>query len=335
MAVLYFEGFDALLGSTNVSASLASVGFDSVPSSASVVAATGRFGGTAISMNGTATYPLGANHGTLVAGLAYYVSGTPGSAQGILTFLDGTTTQMGVGLNASRQLFVYRNSTATVVATGSTTLPTGQWAYIEVRAAFGDAGTYEVRLNGASVAEISGTGDIMQTTNAHANKVGLVGAINYLLDDLYVCDTSGSYANTFLGECRVQTLVPTGAGSSTQFTPSTGANWSCVDEGSPSSADYVAATAAGLTDRYEYGDVSGTPTVFSAALYTAFLKDDTAARSITAQVTRGGATASGATRMATSTHTVYRDHVAADPNGGGQWTYAAINAAQAGFTSGA
>lgn len=47
-------------------------------------------------------------------------------------------------------------------------------------------------------------------------------------------------------------IVATGAGALTQLTPSTGANWQCVDETWASTGDYVTATVADQTDLYTH-----------------------------------------------------------------------------------
>ncbi len=57
------------------------------------------------------------------------------------------------------------------------------------------------------------------------------GGVGMQIDDLTFCDSTGSAPyDGFLGNVRVQALLPAGAGASTQFTPSTGSdpNWQCA-----------------------------------------------------------------------------------------------------------
>ena len=83
------------------------------------------------------------------------------------------------------------------------------------------------------------------------------GAIPYF-DDLYVCDGSGSVNNDFLGDVRVVTVRPNGAGGSTQWTPDSGSNYARVNETiSGEDSNYVEDGTSGHEDRYAYGDLSG------------------------------------------------------------------------------
>ena len=65
-----------------------------------------------------------------------------------------------------------------------------------------------------------------EAVSANTVRVGmlettLIGTLD--IDDLYICDGTGSAPhNTFLGDCRVDTLLPTADGTAQQWTPSTG-----------------------------------------------------------------------------------------------------------------
>jgi hypothetical protein len=75
------------------------------------------------------------------------------------------------------------------------------------------------------------------------------------LDDMYLADTEGTENNDFLGNVRIDTIHPNGAGNYTQLTPSAGNNYECVDETGYSSSDYVEGANAGEKDSYTYGSV--------------------------------------------------------------------------------
>lgn len=64
-------------------------------------------------------------------------------------------------------------------------------------------------------------------------------------------------SSAWIGETKIQGLVPTGVGNSAEWTPSVGANWECVDELPASDADYVATNANDITDTYQTEDMSG------------------------------------------------------------------------------
>ena len=80
-------------------------------------------------------------------------------------------------------------------------------------------------------------------------------APNVIVDDLYLCDDSGSTNNDFLGICAVERLMPeTGNGDHTDFTCSTGSDHGAlVDDNPPTDdTDYNSSTTVGHQDCYHY-----------------------------------------------------------------------------------
>src|SRR5437764_673985 len=67
----------------------------------------------------------------------------------------------------------------------------------------------------------SSTNIEMLSCNCSGN-IGLGGVGRAYLDDLYVCDATGTTNNTFLGDVRVHTLVPSGNGTDSGLTGSDG-----------------------------------------------------------------------------------------------------------------
>ena len=68
------------------------------------------------------------------------------------------------------------------------------------------------------------------------------------LDDIYVADSSGTFNNDLLGDIRIDNVHPNGAGNYTQFTPSAGANYECVDDNPYDAANYVSHITLGEKD---------------------------------------------------------------------------------------
>jgi hypothetical protein len=113
-------------------------------------------------------------------------------------------------------------------------------------------GICTVKVDG--VTDATYTGD---TTNGLENvrtfRFGRsTGYIGFYLDDIVVSDSG------WLGNQLIQLIVPTGAGSSTQLTPSTGNNYACVDEIPASDTDYVSGNTADLLDTYAMRNLIGT-----------------------------------------------------------------------------
>jgi hypothetical protein len=141
---------------------------------------------------------------------------------------------------------------------------TDGWHYIEIYATIdASVGRATIRLDGSSTPAIDFTGNTRNGgTNLTIDAIRLGAASNNnptLFDDLYVCNSLGGVNNTFLGDMRVQTSLPIGAGSDTQWAVQGAAsNYLAVDDSPYNSADYVYATTTGQRDLYALGDLSAT-----------------------------------------------------------------------------
>lgn len=226
----------------------------------------------------------------------------------------------------------------TVLATSVQTLPTASFSYIELKATIhSSTGAYELRVNG--VTWVSGTGANTQSTaNATTNQIlvgpaaSLSASLSRYYDDLYICDTSGSTNNDFLGDCRVDTLLPNADGTYTDFTPNSGSNhYSRVAEGAPDTTTYVTSSTVDQKDTYAFQDLTAvTGTIKGIQVNNAALKDDAGARSI-ANVVRSGTTdAVGSTVALSTSQLIYSSVHETDPNTSAAWTESGVNSMQAG-----
>ncbi len=175
---------------------------------------------------------------------------------------DGATQGVSVKLVGSELAITPGTGTpyATTVNLGLLPLT---WYYLELKVKCADVGgTYELRVSGQTV--LSGSGDTKVGSNAYHDRVCFYnanGAIPYF-DDFYVCDGSGSANNNFLGDVRVVTVRPSGAGGSTQWTPDSGSNYARVNEAiSGEDSNYVEDGIIGHEDRYAFGDLSGVSSI--------------------------------------------------------------------------
>jgi hypothetical protein len=247
----------------------------------------------------------------------------------------GVTAHLSLRWNAAGVLGLYRGGT--LIATASVTVrePVGVWHYIEMSATIADSGgTCVVKINGTEVINFTGdTKNAGTATTIDAIRFQRTVPGNVYWDDYYLCDATGSAPyNTFLGEVRVQALMPTGAGASTQWTPSTGANWAAVDEVPPSATDYVLTATSGFRDTYAMSDLTGTVnTVLAARTYALAKKSDTGAASIKI-VDRSGSTDyySTSAALATTDTTMLGTLRITDPATSAAWTASGVNALQAG-----
>ncbi len=327
MALVFMDGFDAgdaLIKWQNSGS----------PSSA----AGGRFGsGRYLSLAGSeyVQHALSSAATQAFVGVAMAAAGLDSSPRVLIQFLSDlqSTTHLTVGIRSGAIELRRGNHVGTVLGTYTGTFNINTFYYIEASATIADSGgTCTVRYNGQTV--ISYTGDTKNGgTNTTIDGVRLAGT-GYAtqFDDFYLCDDTGSAPyNTFLGDTRVQTIVPNGAGASTQFTPSTGANYTTVDELPYSATDYVTSSTTGHRDTYTLSDLGAVNTVFAVQNNVIAKKTDTAALSIKPALKSSSTVAYGSTTALGSSDLHMRDLRIADPNTSTAWTQSGVNALEAGF----
>jgi hypothetical protein len=123
------------------------------------------------------------------------------------------------------------------------------WIMLELHVKIGSSGLIHLRANGLDDIIYSGA---TNTSGLSVDNLQIAGANwNGYIDDLIINDTTGSINNSWMGGAKVVALSPVGPGSSSQWTPSAGLNWQCVDEIPISATDYVTGNIAGLLDLYD------------------------------------------------------------------------------------
>lgn len=149
----------------------------------------------------------------------------------------------------------YRGISA-LLDTGTHSLSINTTYLIEVHFKVADAGgRVEVKVDGIS--DIDFTGDTKPDANTQFDKVRLgtgpttAFSTNAYFDNFIMDDAA------WIGDTKIQKILPTGGGSSTIWTPSAGANWQCVDERPPSDVDYVSTNVVDQVDTYAAGNMAG------------------------------------------------------------------------------
>lgn len=180
---------------------------------------------------------------------ALYISSS-GSPTAIVDFRNAAgTSVVSLRYNSSVtpwQLFVGANS----VATGICLATHSAWRVIEIHVKIHSSnGLIHFRVNGLDDAIFAGnTASVSSSvTRFYSGTTGW----GYHMDDLIINDTTGPINNSWMGGSRIVAIRPIGPGSLTQWTPSTGANWQCVDEKPISATDYVSSNIAGSIDLYD------------------------------------------------------------------------------------
>ena len=122
-----------------------------------------------------------------------------------------------------------------------------------------------------------------------------------------------------------------GAGDVTQFTPSSGANYTCVNENPPDDdASYVEASASGTKDLYTYSSVTGGGAIHGVQIFTEARATDAGSVSLKTLAKSNGVESDDAGQaVATMGYLTYRRIMETDPSGN-PWTQTSLNAAQFG-----
>lgn len=248
----------------------------------------------------------------------------------LLGFRLGSTDQISLRQTNTGYLTVCRNST-TAIATSTFVAPFGLWTHVQMKVLLSTSatGTVEVKANGTTI--ISLTNVVTATTSATVDSARISGLRNggCRWDDLYVCD-----GGDFLGDCRVECILPSGNGNSSQWVGSDADstdNYALVDEASADTADFVESSTVSNEDTYAYGDVTPTAgTVHAVQIVPYAAKTDAGSRSIVSVARYSGSETDSSDKALSTTYTFYPDVRETKPGGGG-WDITSVNGAEFGI----
>jgi hypothetical protein len=190
------------------------------------------------------------------------------------------------------------------------------------------AGTFVVKVDGSTVLNSTGVKTGAATSNIDGvlfgcGNPGFTGSY----DDIVMDDAD------WIGNTKIQGIVPTGAGTTTQWDPSTGNNYACVDETPPSDTDYVSTNTTNEIDTYAMGDLAGAITSIKCIQIQARAAYEGAPTPTKIQL---GCRSGGADYFATdiapgSTFAGIKKILETDPATGVAWTADGVNAAEFGI----
>lgn len=245
-----------------------------------------------------------ANSTPFGSGTAWYVSGSgqqpyktfPSSYSGIhvglaymrslstattvfLNLQDTTTIHLTLGIDSSGAFILQRGTTT--IATSTLTTTHSAWHHLEMRATIADSGgRFVLKVDGVTFIDF--TGDTRNGGNASVNRITLRNSANAgrsSFDDLNVWSITDFTNDPWVGEVRIFSLSPNGAGNYTDWTPSAGSNYQNVDEAvSDGDTTYNSEDTASGKDSYAFADISGTGTVVAVMLWGTTRKDDVGTR---------------------------------------------------------
>ncbi len=340
MALIFLEGFEQYpLGAAPIEMGDAGwIPTSSFTSNLTIVAGTrhGSYGHAFVGNFGSINvYRPVAPVTEFTCGFAWKANQTINGDQ-ILAFTDGgPTNQVNVATTAGGELRVRRSSTDLEVTSGLG-LSAGTWYYIECKFKIDNAvGTYEIHVDGKQV--LVGTSqDTQATANNTIDGVFLQSSTNQdnTFDDIYFLDTSGSDNTSFLGDCRVETVFPDSDGNEVDFTPSAGANWENVDDGLVPDFDstYNHGATAGDRDLYGFAALTGDVNIIFGVYAMMYVRKEEAGFREVRVITRSNTTEVPGPTVTLGTDYVFKQHMLENnPDGGGNWDEASVNAAQFGI----
>lgn len=179
----------------------------------------------------------------------------------VIKFMNGATVLGVLAVETGTlKLLAYKGDSATLLATSTAAMSAAAWKLIEIYyLPHATDGAFQVKIDGVLDIDIDpADGDISTApSTANIDTVQVGGGASQLagyLDDI-VLDDAG-----WIGNTKIQGIVPTGAGTTTQWDPSAGDNYACVDELPPSDADYVSTNVTNEIDTYAMGNLTGSIT---------------------------------------------------------------------------
>jgi hypothetical protein len=198
------------------------------------------------------------------------------------------------------------------------------------------SGALTIKLNGnpTAILTLTGINTASDTTSLPITSFQFCNGGGALIRDMYVMDGTGAAPfNTFLGDVTAQYQPPT-ANVSAQFTANGNAsNYLNAAETPPiPGTDYNSSSTVGNADTFSITSLAtDTSKAFAVKLFDYSYKSDTGSRSLAKTITSGSSTGTGAINYLNTTATVTTDIFTVNPNGGGTWTTAAVNALTVGY----
>lgn len=312
MARIFIDGFEGGDGSL--------WDYGSRPSN---IYSTGAFDGTYRAYSTTAFKRSGFSFSEVY--VAFRVS--PSMHYETIAFLASGVTVACLHLGSTGYIQAYRGSSSgTLVATGTNNISEGEWHLFEVHYLANDStGRWEVKVDGIATLDIDYTGD---TTSAGTT-----------IDAVQFC--GGSFDNiifddaAWIGDTRIQAIFPSGAGATTQWDPSTGSNYACVDEKPPSDTDYISTNVSDEIDTYAFGNLAGTiSSVKCVQVQARALKEGASTPTKLALMSRVASTDyPSADKTLTVNAQGYFDVLNVNPNTSAAWLEAGVNGSEFGVKS--
>lgn len=299
----------------------------------------GRWGLGAMRISGAnrfVTADIGTTANVLFINMPVKINTVPGSTNPFFRVFDAVGALQASLSLASDFRLVLKDSGGSTVATSMEQLVQSAWHHLEIK--------FDTTNNQVSLRLDRGPGQTDEVfTNASVTMNALrsfecrglfsdVGSTRIEWDHIIAFDDQGSDVNDWIGDCRMFVTRPV-ADDSVAWTPSTGAdNYALVDETPLNEADYVETDTDEAVDMYVFGDdfPADDIDIVHFAFVNAHLTKEAGGATVALRLDSDGNVDEGDPITTLSTGRYYQHFLETDPDGGGAWTVAQLNAIKAG-----
>lgn len=346
MALIWMDGFEGY-GDSDGQAVEATLARRYTVAGTHAVKEDGRFGGWSLqpdNSNGTFITPTLTTDGTLIVCLALKFpvdidKWTITLSHCVELWSDGTVG-MRLSTDADGAMRVYLSG----VELGRTVpgvINPRRWHWIEFKVVCDNAaGSYELKIDGIS--EISASGIDTQSNLAYYDQVLLSGTDlsateTPRFDDFFIMDGTGGSYNDFVGQRRIDVIVPDGDTATVDWAVSGGSNhWELVDDLDPDDdTTYVEDTVGTNQDRWTYSALADMGDIDALCLITDVRVTDANTYDLTTVVKSGGTeyTANAGTISSTA-YAMPERLMLVDPDTAIAWTQGGVNSVEMGVEVG-
>lgn len=274
---------------------------------------------------------------TLILSFAFKIN-SGSSTTRILRMYDDITEGMSLGYSPGGSISVYRDDT--LLESVGNVIKENVWCYIEFKViCHNTTGLYVVKIGGTTVISTAGA-DTQSGANEWHDKVrfGRIDSqTDFYIDDLSICDSTGSENNDFIGNARVVLLSPDGDDTANWGTVSPGpSHFAAVDEViADNDTSYVEDSTANITDLYDYGALTGLGDIIGIQTNTDCRDTDGSPfELITPIESNSSQYDDSAQTIGTTNYITLMRITDTDPDTGNAWTEAGLNAAKFGIKVG-
>lgn len=351
MSLLHLDGFDdrTINSTTTV---VQKPGWETESGSAQIRSGTGRLGTNGLDLLGNnrilrwtaANNPaITQTDSVIYFGLGIRPTLFGGAVDGIFyLFNDGEVlNHLTVRWNTDSTFSVHRGThTGTELGRSSVVAMNSLvYHYFEFKFTISDTvGTIDIWFDGVNILSLTGLDTRNGGTDQYIDRIDFQGStgLTYTADDIYIGNSVGTdFAAPLVGDFTVETLFPAAEGTPINWTPSSGVdNAALIDEapGWNEDTDYNSTSTVTNVDDFDYDNLDdNTLAIKGVQVVTRARKTDAGAISFRNRIDSGASIGNGIDHVLSTDWDTFSDPFEVDPQGGGAWTGARIEAAEYGY----